>query len=121
MNYLKKLGKALLTTILSLIIGLILITLLNYFNILGINLTNISKILILIFSIFLGSFKLGKMSLKKGYLEGLKYGLILTIIFFLLNLLITKNIKIRLLILYIIINITSIMGSMFGILKKKNV
>lgn len=119
MNYLKKLGKALLTTFLSLLIGIIIITMLNYFNIIGINISNISKILIIVISIFLGGFTLGKLSIKKGYLEGLKYGFIITIIFFLLNLIITKNIKIRLIILYIIINITSILGSMFGILKSK--
>lgn len=119
MNYLKKLSKALLTTFLSLLIGIIIITMLNYFNIIGINISNISKILIIVISIFLGGFTLGKLSIKKGYLEGLKYGFIITIIFFLLNLIITKNIKIRLIILYIIINITSILGSMFGILKNK--
>jgi putative membrane protein (TIGR04086 family) len=119
MNYLKKLGKALLTTFISLIIGIVIITLLNYFNIIGINITNISKIIILGLSIFIGSFSLGKMSIKKGYLEGLKFGLLITFILFLLNLMITKNIKIRLIILYIIINITSILGSMFGILKSK--
>ena len=119
MNYLKKLGKALLTTFLSLLIGIIIITMLNYFNIIGINISNISKILIIVISIFLGGFTLGKLSIKKGYLEGLKYGFIITIMFFLLNLIITKNIKIRLIILYIIINITSILGSMFGILNNK--
>ena len=119
MNYFKKLSKALLTTFLSLLIGIIIITMLNYFNIIGINISNISKILIIVISIFLGGFTLGKLSTKKGYLEGLKYGFIITIIFFLLNLIITKNIKIRLIILYIIINITSILGSMFGILKNK--
>ena len=56
---------------------------------------------------------------EQGYLEGLKFGLLITFILFLLNLIITKNIKIRLIILYIIINITSILGSMFGILKSK--
>ena len=119
MNYFKKLSKALLTTFLSLLIGIIIITMLNYFNIIGINISNISKILIIVISVFLGGFTLGKLSIKKGYLEGLKYGFIITIIFFLLNLIITKNIKIRLIILYIIINITSILGSMFGILKNK--
>ena len=119
MNYLKKLGKSFLTTFITLIIGIIIITLLNYFNIIGINITNISKIIILGLSIFIGSFSLGKMSIKKGYLEGLKFGLLITFILFLLNLMITKNIKIRLIILYIIINITSILGSMFGILKSK--
>lgn len=119
MNYLKKLGKAFLTTFITLIIGIVVITLLNYFNIIGINITNISKIIILGLSIFIGSFSLGKMALKKGYLEGLKFGLLITFILFFLNLIITKNIKIRLIILYIIINITSILGSMFGILKSK--
>ncbi|MBQ8871720.1 MAG: TIGR04086 family membrane protein [Bacilli bacterium] len=119
MNYLKKLGKAFLTTFITLIIGIVIITLLNYFNIIGINITNISKIIILGLSIFIGSFSLGKMSVKKGYLEGFKFGLLITFILFFLNLIITKNIKIRLIILYIIINITSILGSMFGILKSK--
>ena len=56
--------------------GTFLITVLNYFNIFTSNLTNIIKLIIVIVSMFIGAFLLGKRSLKKGYIEGIKYSIV---------------------------------------------
>lgn len=67
---------------------------------------------------FLLALKSGKKILKRGYLEGLKLGLIDIIILIVLNLIFFKaEFNIKMIIYYAIIIITSILGSMFGISK----
>ena len=119
MNYLKKILKSLLYVFLSLIIGLFFITLLSFFNIINIKVINILKIIVTLLSLFIGSFILGKKSSKKGYLEGIKFGSIIIIIFLILNLSIYKNLKLSLIILYTIYLFTCTLGSMIGITKNK--
>lgn len=119
MNYLKQISKSLLYTFSSLFISIILITILNYFNIINLSILNILKIIIIIISIFIGSFKLGKTSKSKGYLEGLKYGLIFSLLLVIVNLIFYKVFKLKTLIYYIIIIFTSILASTIGINKKK--
>lgn len=69
--------------------------------------------------IFIGSFKIGKNSNKKGYLEGIKYGSLWIIILLVINL-ITKNITLLSTIYYIILLLTSTGASVLGINKKKS-
>jgi putative membrane protein (TIGR04086 family) len=90
-------------------------------NIFGIKAVNISKIIVIILAVFIGSFKLGIISNRKGYLEGLKYGLIIDAIFAMVNLIIYHNFKIRTIILYVIIVICSCLGSMLGITRNKEI
>lgn len=120
MNYLKKIGKSLLYTFSTILIGILIITILNYFNIFSIKLVSISKILILVLAIFVGSFLLGIKSDKKGYFEGIKYGIIISMILAILNLIIYHNFELKDLILYTIIIICSCLGSMVGITKHKD-
>ncbi len=120
MNYLKKIGKCLLYTFSIIMIGILIITVLNYLNVFGIKLVSISKILILVIAIFIGSFLLGIKSDKKGYLEGIKYGIIVDMILALLNLTIYHDFDLKDLILYIIIITCSCLGSMVGITKHKD-
>ena len=63
---------------------------------------------------------LGKSTTKKGYLAGLKLGLIISIIFLSLNLIVFKSFQFKNIIYYLIIIITSIIGSMLGIQKKSS-
>ena len=102
------------------LITFILITTLNYFNIINTNTTNTLKIISIIISIFIGAFLIGKKSLKKGYLEGIKYSLIFIIFILILNLLFIKYFNLNLIIYYLIIIITSIFASTLGINFKKN-
>jgi len=119
MNYLKVLGKSFLYMISILFISIIIITLLNYFNIFGNKLVTIFKIAIALISVFVGGFIIGQSSKEKGWLEGLKLGLIVIAILFLINWIVLKQVwSIKNLIYYLILLTSSVFGSMIGISKK---
>lgn len=118
MNYLKVLGKSFIYMISILFISIILVTILNYFNILGTKLVTMFKIIIVLVSIFVGGFIVGKNSKEKGWLEGIKLGLIILFILIIINYLILKQaFEIRNLIYYLILVSSCIFGSMIGISK----
>lgn len=118
--FLIKYLKSLLYTIISILIFTIIITTLNYFNLISGKLLNILQILSMIISVIIGGYYLGKTSCSKGYIQGLKIGLIILTILIPLNLFIFKTpFKISIIIFYIIILISSILGSILGINKKK--
>ena len=97
--------------------SIIILTILNYFNIVSGIILKVLELLIPLISIFIGSYKLGKTSNQKGYIEGLKYSGIWVIIFLIFNI-ITKNLSlIGILYLFIIILI-GVLGSILGINKK---
>lgn len=115
LNYLKSFIWSLTIFISSIII----LTIINYFNILNTNIIKIIELFIPIISIFIGSYKIGKTSNQKGYIEGLKYSGIWIIIFLLFNI-ITKNITpLGVLYLFLLI-IISVLSSILGINKRKN-
>lgn len=106
-------------TLCILIGSTIIITILNYFNILMGNVLKITELLIPIISIFIGSYILGKSSNNKGYIEGLKYGITWIILFLIINL-ISKNFTYLSLIYYLILIIIAIVSSIIGINRRKN-
>ena len=106
-------------TLCILIGSTIIITILNYFNILMGNVLKITELLIPIISIFIGSYILGKSSNNKGDIEGLKYGMAWIILFLIINL-ISKNFTYLSLIYYLILIITAIVSSIIGINRRKN-
>ncbi|MBQ9011272.1 MAG: TIGR04086 family membrane protein [Bacilli bacterium] len=118
MKYLKKLSLILLITFSSILILTFLITLLNYSNILNIKITNVFKIIIPLFSLALGGYLMGKKANKKGYLEGLKLGFVFVFTILIINL-IFFGINLKDIIFYILLIISSVFGSMFGINNKK--
>lgn len=105
-------------------IGLILIfafflNILNYFNLISTNAYKIILIFMTSISVFIGAYLLGKETNKKGYLEGIKYGFIITILFWIISFLaFDENLKISNLLYYLVILVISSIGSMFGINKK---
>lgn len=116
MNYLKSIGLS--------FGGIILITLITtmlyYFNIISTNFLQITNIIVLIFFILLGTIFLGKKAIRRGWLAGLIYGSIFLIIINIFNLALFHNpYQLNNLIYYLIILITSILGSMIGINLKK--
>ena len=119
MTYLKKYGKRLIFTITSIIISLFLLTILYYFNIIGPNLNKVLKIVIILLNIFISSFILGKNTISKGYLEGIKFALIIIPIFIFISLITHSKLELKVILYYIIILITSNLGSMIGINRKK--
>lgn len=107
-------------TLLLILVLLFLITAIYYFNIITTKTFSILKLLIILISTFITTFFLGTKTKNKGYIEGLKQGILLIIIF-LIPTLITSNFNLKVLIYYLIILITSSLGSMIGInIKKKN-
>lgn len=120
MTYLKKYGLRVLYTFLIIIISLLLINTLYYFNIINNSVYKVLKIIPIIISIFINAYILGKNAEQKGYLEGLKLSIIIILVFFILTLITKQPIKLKVILYYLIISITSILGSMIGINKKKD-
>ncbi|MGN1378955.1 MAG: hypothetical protein ACI4XR_00945 [Bacilli bacterium] len=112
---LKYLGLFILTeTFLAFFLGLI--------NLFGVSsyITNLLSFLFNIALFFILSFKKGKTTNKKGYLEGLINGLILVLCLFIFTLIFfIKNISIYTILYYIILISTSIIASILGKNTKK--
>ena len=108
-----------LTSIIILITTFILTTV-SYFNIINEIITTTTKMIIPIISVLISGIILGKNSQKKGWLEGLKLGTIISIILLFLNIIgLNNKFKISNILFYGILLLTSIIGSMIGISKKK--
>ncbi len=119
MNYLKKIGKILLITFISIVIlGLILNTL-YYFDIISNNIYNIMKMIIVLLVLFISAFLLGKSSSKYGLVEGLKLGAIFLLIMIILKVINSSAFDIRTFIYSIIILLTTSIGAVIGINKKE--
>ncbi len=118
--YIKNFSKSLSISILLFLILTLVVTTFNYFNLLSINGINISKIIIPIISVLSGSFYMGTKVKNKGWLEGIKLSSLIILILLIIDLLVFKNsFEIKNLIYYIIILVSSMVGSMIGINKKK--
>ena len=98
--------------------SIIILTILNYFNILNSNIIKILELFIPPISIFIGSYKIGRTTNQKGYIEGIKYGGIWITIFLIFNL-ITKNITIIGILYLLLLILISIFASILGINKRK--
>lgn len=119
MSNIKKYLFSFLTTLITIILTLLLITTLYYFNLISPTAYNIIKIIVLLITLFINGLLLGKNSQKKGYLEGIKLSIPLVLLFFIITL-INKSFTLKVLLYYIIIILTTSFGSMIGINKKKN-
>lgn len=120
MEYLKNIGKSLLYIFSIIIISTFLITILNYFNIIGSKIVAILKIFIILISMFIGGYSIGKNSKQKGWLEGLKLSGIVVVILVLFKYLgLQDKFSINHLIYYLILVISCTLGSMIGINRKK--
>ena len=116
MLYLKKLCKSLGISIGILLILTFIITLLNYINLINIKIVNTFSYITPFISFFIGGLLLGKTSINKGWLEGIKFGLVIIVLSFIFNYLaFDQGFNISNIILYTITIISSIIGSMIGI------
>ena len=107
-------------TILIIFGGAIITTLLEYFTNNTQVLINVLKIITILLSIFIPTFILGKKSERKGYLEGLKYGTILIVLSLILNIIFKTKFNFDIIIYFIIMLVSAMLGSMMGINFKKN-
>lgn len=116
MNYLKNLGIAFLYALVSFLLLTLLMTTFSYFNILKDGGVTVLKIMIPIISLFIAGFILGKKALKKGWLEGIKIGAVCCIFMIIVNYLAySYGFEIKNLLYYLILIVSSILGSMIGI------
>lgn len=119
MKNIKTYLKYLLISIIFLLVGLLLISTLYYFDIIGSNFATYSRIIYLLLIVFITSYILGKQTDKNGYLTGIKIGLLYILVFALVGIvLFTPKVHLRVVIYYIIILLTAILGSIIGIQKK---
>ena len=110
--------KGLLFFLVPFLVLTLLITILYYFDILNNQIIKYFKIVIVILSCLLGGFIIGRSSNSKGYLNGIKLSSIIIVIFLILNL-ILGGFKWYHLVYYLIILVTTTIGSMLGISLKK--
>ena len=114
-NYLK----ATLIIIIGLFISSFIINLLYYYDIISNNTIKYLKMFLSILFFFIGGVYIGKKTISKGYINGLKLSLIMILIF-LLSGIIFNSLKLSILIYYLIVTACITFGSMIGINKKKN-
>lgn len=122
MTFLKNASKAIGFSLLIMLVLTFIVTLFNYIGLFNLKIVNAFSYITPFLSSLIGGMVLGRRSNKKGYLEGLKLGLIMILLLFIFNFLaLNQGYTLPNIILYIIILGASILGSMVGInLKKEN-
>ncbi len=116
----KKYGEAFLLVLIFLGFFSMASTLLGYFNITSLKVTEYLILFLTMISLFIGGFFLGKKCEQKGWLEGMKIGSIMIFLFFLIGYLgLDQGLNIRVCIYYLLLLISSVLGSMIGINKKE--
>jgi len=121
MNYLKKIGFSLGSWVIMVLIFSFINTIFNYFDVYNYNVYVIISFIIVIISSLISGFIIGQRSLKRGWLEGIKLGLICIFILFVFNFLaFNQGYSISNFINYGIVLISNILGSMIGINTKKD-
>ena len=119
MKYIKNYLKYLSFSLVSILLGLLLISTLYYFDIISSNAVSYIRIFYIMLTIFISSFILGKNTDKNGYLAGTKFGIMHIVLFLLMGLLFFKDgIQLKIILYYSILIFTSILGSMIGINRK---
>lgn len=117
MKNIKKYIKTISYITIIIIITTFILTILNYFNVINQKILSILQIISIIISNLIGGIKIGKKAKTKGWLEGLKLSFILISILLIINLII-KKLDFTNLIYYLIIIVSTTLGSMIGINKK---
>ena len=118
MNYLKRLGKVILSTLLSIIILNLILTTLYYFDIINNNIYNIMKMIIVLLSLFFNAFILSQNSPKYGIVEGLKLGTIFLLIMIIIKIITNSSFDIKTFIYSLIILLTTSVSSIIGTKKR---
>lgn len=118
METIKKYGISLLITLAFILIFTLFINIFNYFDLLSTNIYKGLVIFFIIISTFVGSFILGEKTNNNGYISGIIFGSVLVILFILISLITENSFNFTSFIYYLIVLITSFIGSVFGINKK---
>jgi len=120
MNCLKNIGVSCIFSISLILILTFILTIFNYINFINDGFLIFFEVFNLVISIFVGGFFVGKKSYKKGWLEGIKFGFIFTVLMVLINYLgFDVNISVKFIIFNIIILVVAMFGGMVGISFRK--
>lgn len=112
--------KSLLYILVPVIVLSIITSILYYFNILNSKGVNYINLIMIALSMLLGGIYIGTKADKKGWLEGIKVGLEVIVILFIVSFLaFDKGMNIKTLIYYFILVASSTLGGMIGINRKK--
>lgn len=120
MRYLKNLLQTLAYIGIIIIISTFIITVFSYFNLFNDTIAKTIKFIIPIISVLIGGIMMGRRTNKKGIIEGLRFGIIINIIFVIISI-VLGNFKGQSLIFYLIIIISTIFGSLIGVQKKESI
>lgn len=121
MLFLQKTIKPLVLTLSTILILTLIVTIFNYFNIINFKIIKVLKIIIPLIATFIGGFIIGVRSDENGWLAGIKYGLIFLVLLLLFNVLALRyKIQLKDFIYYLILLLSTTVGSMIGINTKKN-
>ena len=104
----------------SLIIYLIIITTFSYFNLINYKTISIISFITLNILFLINGFKLGKRSDKKGYLSGIIMGLSMILLLLFLSIIFRRLPSIKSFIYFLVLLLSSTIGGMFGINKRKS-
>lgn len=116
LNYIIKYLKTLAIPFISLIIMSILFSITN---LLGFKTNNIFILIAMSIVMFISGYLLSKEFTKKKYIHGLIFGIITSILYLLLSLIFNKELTFNTFIYYVVIIISSMLGSMFSSAKSK--
>lgn len=119
MDLIKHYGKLILYFVIALLLGSIFISV-GYYFFLNSKVIKILSFIYLILVFLILSFKEGKKAEAKGYLTGIKTGLIFILIMFLVSLFLKTGFSFNKIIYYLILLFVAILGSTIGINMKKN-
>lgn len=118
MKNIKKFSLSILSIIITIIFVSLFLTILYYFDYISTDTYKFFKIGALVITLIVNSIILGRNSIKNGYLDGIKLGILL-ILFCTFVTIVQKKITIHLILYNIIILISTTLGSMIGINTKK--
>lgn len=118
MKCIKNISISILYILITILVLNIFTTTLSYFNLISDKTVSLFKVFTLVISLFIGGIYIGSKTNKKGWLEGIKLGLIF-IIFLIIYNFINDSFNIKNILYYLIVITSSIFGSMVGISIKK--
>lgn len=115
MEKIKRYIKPMIYFYVTLLSYLIIITILNYFNVVSYKSVSLISFIVIILLFMMIGFMAALKSKKKGYINGLIVGGINIILFLLLSFILGAKLKINILIYFLILILSSTIGGMFGI------
>ncbi len=119
MKFLKYL-KSLIYILVPILVFTLFLSLISYWNLIPSGIMNYIKLFIVALSMFIGGIYIGREASKRGWLEGIKVGLEVIFLLFLISYLaFDQGISLKTMIYYLILLSSSMLGSMMGINKKK--